>query len=117
MEMKPHPLFNYGISSYHYVFFLLFTDSRISTEMEKLGKEMVGRCGGLPLAIIVLGGLLASKPTFYEWDTVRQNINSYLRKAKGKEQHLGVSEVLALSYYELPYQLKPCFLHLAHFPE
>jgi hypothetical protein len=85
--------------------------------MEKLGKEMVGRCGGLPLAIIVLGGLLASKPTFYEWDTVRQNINSYLRKAKGKEQHLGVSEVLALSYYELPYQLKPCFLHLAHFPE
>ncbi|GAU51546.1 hypothetical protein TSUD_414090 [Trifolium subterraneum] len=57
-------------------------DSRISTEMEKLGREMVGRCGGLPLAIIVLGGLLASKPTFYEWDTVRQNINSYLRKAK-----------------------------------
>lgn len=85
--------------------------------MEKLGREMVGRCGGLPLAIIVLGGLLASKPTFYEWDTVLQNINSYLRKAKGKEQLLGVSEILALSYYELPYQLKPCFLHLAHFPE
>lgn len=99
-------------------FLLLHTDFRISTEMEKLGREMVGRCGGLPLAIIVLGGLLASKPTFYEWDTVRQNINSYLRRAsKGHEQLLGVSEVLALSYYELPYQLKPCFLHLAHFPE
>ncbi|KAL5098217.1 hypothetical protein RYX36_002544 [Vicia faba] len=92
-------------------------DSSITIEMEKLGREMVGRCGGLPLAIIVLGGLLASKPSFYEWDTVRQNINTYLRKAKGKEQLLGVSEVLALSYYELPYQLKPCFLHLAHFPE
>ncbi|XP_020223141.1 putative disease resistance protein At1g50180 [Cajanus cajan] len=86
-------------------------------EKEKLGREMVGRCGGLPLAIIVLAGLLASKPTLYEWNTVRQNINSYLRRAKGQEQHLGVSEVLALSYYELPYQLKPCFLHLAHFPE
>ncbi|TKY72786.1 putative disease resistance protein [Spatholobus suberectus] len=84
-------------------------------EMKKLGKEMVERCGGLPLAIIVLGGLLASKPTVYEWDTVRQNINPYLRRAKGQEQCLG--EVLALSYYELPYQLKPCFLHLAHFPE
>ncbi|KAJ1439849.1 P-loop containing nucleoside triphosphate hydrolase [Sesbania bispinosa] len=84
--------------------------------MEKLGREMVGRCAGLPLAIIVLGGLLASKPTYYEWDTVCQNINSYLR-AKGHEQLLSVSEVLALSYYELPYQLKPCFLHLAHFPE
>ncbi|RDX84079.1 putative disease resistance protein, partial [Mucuna pruriens] len=85
------------------------------TEKEKLGREMVGRCGGLPLAIIVLGGLLASKTTFYDWDTVRQNINSYLRRAKGREQCL--EEVLALSYYELPYQLKPCFLHLAHFPE
>ncbi|CAJ1975822.1 unnamed protein product [Sphenostylis stenocarpa] len=76
---------------------------------------MVGRCGGLPLAIIVLGGLLASKATFYEWDTVHQNINSYLSRANGQEQRLG--EVLALSYNELPYQLKPCFLHLAHFPE
>ncbi|QCE13501.1 putative disease resistance protein At1g50180 [Vigna unguiculata] len=84
-------------------------------EKEKLGREMVGRCGGLPLAIIVLGGLLASKPTFNEWDTVCKNINSYLRRANGQEQRLG--EVLALSYYELPYQLKPCFLHLAHFPE
>lgn len=84
-------------------------------EKEKLGREMVGRCGGLPLAIIVLGGLLASKPTFYEWDIVYKNINTYLRKANGQEQRLG--EVLALSYYELPYQLKPCFLHLAHFPE
>ncbi|XP_019434272.1 PREDICTED: putative disease resistance protein At1g50180 [Lupinus angustifolius] len=92
-------------------------DFKISTEMERLGREMVGRCAGLPLAIIVLGGLLATKPTLYEWDTIRQNINSYLRRAKGLQQLLAVSEVLALSYYELPYQLKPCFLHLAHFPE
>ncbi|KAI6674217.1 hypothetical protein NL676_002123 [Syzygium grande] len=30
---------------------------------------------------------------------------------------LGVSKVLALSYRELPYRLKPCFLYLSHFPE
>ncbi|KAG4956843.1 hypothetical protein JHK85_043223 [Glycine max] len=84
-------------------------------QKQNLGREMVGRCGGLPLAIIVLGGLLASKTKFYDWDTVYKNINSYLRRAEGQEQRLG--EVLALSYYELPYQLKPCFLHLAHFPE
>lgn len=92
-------------------------DFTINIEKEKLGREMVGRCAGLPLAIIVLGGLLATKPTLEYWDTVRQNINSYLRREKGREQLLGVSKVLALSYYELPYQLKPCFLHLAHFPE
>lgn len=98
-------------------FCLLSTDFTISAEKEKLGREMVGRCAGLPLAIIVLGGLLATKPTLVEWDTVRQNINSNLRRARGREQLLRVPEVLALSYYELPYQLKPCFLHLAHFPE
>lgn len=113
-------IFQVGSSQFQVIimcFYLLCSDFKISREMEKLGREMVGRCAGLPLAIIVLGGLLATKPTFYEWDTVCQNINSYLRRAKGREQLLGVPEVLALSYYELPYQLKPCFLHLAHFPE
>ncbi|KAL2604207.1 hypothetical protein AAZV13_09G056600 [Glycine max] len=77
-------------------------------------KNALGGVRELSVAIIVLGGLLASKSTFYEWDTEYKNINSYLRR-EGQEQCLG--EVLALSYYELPYQLKPCFLHLAHFPE
>lgn len=85
--------------------------------MEELGREMVGKCTGLPLAIIVLGGVLAKKTTIYGWDTVRRNIVSHLMKGGGHEQLFGVSEVLALSYHELPYQLKPCFLHLAHFPE
>ncbi|TYI08060.1 hypothetical protein ES332_A10G270900v1 [Gossypium tomentosum] len=38
------------------------TDSYIySEELEKLGREMVRKCGGLPLAIVVLGKLLARK--------------------------------------------------------
>ncbi|KDP26975.1 hypothetical protein JCGZ_22195 [Jatropha curcas] len=90
-----------------------YPDYRARAEMEKLGTEMVGKCTGLPLAIIVLGGLLATKTSIYEWDKVSQNIISHLRRGKG----FGVSEVLALSYHELPYQLKPCFLHLAHFPQ
>ncbi|KAJ6863783.1 disease resistance protein [Populus alba x Populus x berolinensis] len=94
-----------------------YPDVRTRAEIERLGREMVGRCTGLPLAIIVLGGLLATKKTIFEWDVVRQNIISHLRRGKGDEQLLGVTEVLALSYHELPYQLKPCFLHLAHFPE
>ena len=31
--------------------------------MESLGNEMLKYCGGLPLAIAVLGGLLAAKHT------------------------------------------------------
>ncbi|KAK4405916.1 putative disease resistance protein RXW24L [Sesamum angolense] len=38
-------------------------DHKNQMDMERLGKEMVGQCGGLPLAIIVLGGLLMTKST------------------------------------------------------
>ncbi|GKU97398.1 hypothetical protein SLEP1_g10547 [Rubroshorea leprosula] len=77
---------------------------------------MVGSCAGLPLAIVVLGGLLATKETLSEWDMVNRNIRSYLSRTKGHEQ-ARLSEVLALSYHELPYQSKPCFLYLSQFPE
>lgn len=58
------------------------------------------------------------KNTLKEWEKVHRNIGSYIRRGKGHEEaHEGISEVLALSYYGLPYQLKPCFLYLGHFPE
>eukprot|EP00261_Vitis_vinifera_P038332 XP_019079575.1 PREDICTED: putative disease resistance protein At1g50180 [Vitis vinifera] len=86
---------------------------------ELLGKEMAKDCGGLPLAVVVLGGLLATKHHTYEWERVHKHTKSYLRKGKGKyeQQGSGVADVLALSYQDLPYQLKSCFLYLGHFPE
>ncbi|GMI72408.1 LOCUS ORCHESTRATING VICTORIN EFFECTS1 [Hibiscus trionum] len=78
--------------------------------MEILGKEMVKHCGGLPLAIVVLGGILKHKETCVEWETIHQCIKSYL---KGEV----IFRLLALSYDDLPYELKPCFLYLAMFPE
>ena len=81
--------------------------------MKKLGEEMIEYCGGLPLAITVLGGLLATKQTQEEWEDVHKHIKSYLHE----EQNLRVNKVLALSYNDLPSHLKPCFLYLGHFPE
>ena len=81
------------------------------TNMEKFGKEMIGHCGGLPLAITILGGLLATKQTHKEWEDVLRHIKSYLHV----EQNFQVNKVLALSYYDLPCHLKPCFLYLGHF--
>ncbi|KAM7466507.1 hypothetical protein LguiB_014069 [Lonicera macranthoides] len=87
-------------------------------EQEKLGIEMVRRCGGLPLAIIVLGGILVTKHSLREWENVCHNIKSFLRKGEGMRQHNGgVEDMLALSYNDLPYQLKPCFLYLGKFEE
>ncbi|KAL5566401.1 hypothetical protein UlMin_029565 [Ulmus minor] len=88
-------------------------------DMEKLGKDMVKCCGGLPLAIVVLGGLLSTKHTVDEWEAVKQNVKELINKGQsiGEQEYNTVFAVLGLSYDELPYDLKPCFLHLANFPE
>ncbi|POO01409.1 NB-ARC domain, LRR domain containing protein [Trema orientale] len=82
---------------------------------------MVQNCAGLPLAINVLGGLLSTKQhTVYEWEKLHRNVKTYAGKGKvhGGEQWIypELSWVLGLSYDDLPYHLKSCFLHLAHFP-
>ncbi|KAK8527798.1 hypothetical protein V6N12_054997 [Hibiscus sabdariffa] len=82
--------------------------------MEELGKEMIHHCAGLPLAITVVGGVLATKTSVYEWQMVLENFNSYLKK-RGKG--LSTMDVLALSFDDLPPYLRPCFLYLSVFPE
>ncbi|KDP22480.1 hypothetical protein JCGZ_26311 [Jatropha curcas] len=80
--------------------------------LEEIGKEIVERCAGLPLAIIVIGGLLSRKRNHHEWQRVLNNMYSLFAR-----DQTGVSAILALSYNDLPYYLKACFLYLGHFPE
>ncbi|KAK8989345.1 hypothetical protein V6N11_063777 [Hibiscus sabdariffa] len=81
--------------------------------MEELGKDMVKRCAGLPLAIVVLGGILSTKCSLNEWQMVLENVKSYLNRGKG----LRIEDVLALSYNDLTSYLRPCFIYLSHFSE
>ncbi|GMQ10739.1 hypothetical protein CsSME_00053625 [Camellia sinensis var. sinensis] len=85
--------------------------------MEAIGRKMVKLCAGLPLAIIVLGGLLATKHTLWEWDAVYQNVRLHKWSDDPIQHDNGVSTVLALSYHDLPYQLKSCFLYFGPFPK
>ncbi|XP_012844197.1 PREDICTED: putative disease resistance protein At1g50180 [Erythranthe guttata] len=80
--------------------------------LEAIGKQMVQKCGGLPLAITVLGGILCEKQTSGEWKRVSEDVDLYLKRGDEK-----VKQVLDLSYDALPYYLKPCFLYLGCFPE
>uniref|UniRef100_A0A2N9GL59 NB-ARC domain-containing protein n=1 Tax=Fagus sylvatica TaxID=28930 RepID=A0A2N9GL59_FAGSY len=64
-------------------------DSIIKTNMESLGNEMLKYCGGLPLAITVLGGLLAAKHTQEEWDDVHRHVKSYLNVQEGLQFQQG----------------------------
>ncbi|XP_042519414.1 disease resistance RPP8-like protein 3 [Macadamia integrifolia] len=80
--------------------------------LESLGKKIVAECGGLPLAIVVLGGLLASmEKTEQIWTKMVGGVNRQLA------QKTTCLDILGLSYSELPPYLKPCFLYLGLFPE
>ncbi|OMO76507.1 NB-ARC domain-containing protein [Corchorus olitorius] len=81
------------------------------SQFENLGKEMVKKCGGLPLAIIVLGGLLATKRSLAQWEMVQRKFNADLNK------YGAVNGILVLSYHDLPLHLKSCFLYFGHYPE
>nr|QHZ07990.1 RPP7a [Arabidopsis thaliana] len=93
---------------------------KIDEEKEELGKLMIKHCGGLPLAIRVLGGMLAEKYTSHDWRRLSENIGSHLvggRTNFNDDNNNTCNNVLSLSFEELPSYLKHCFLYLAHFPE
>lgn len=92
-------------------------DPKNQVEVERVGKEIVDRCAGLPQAIVLLGGILTTKSTITEWKMVHQNLDSYSRRGRSSQETAGIQDVLSLSYHDLPYQLKPCFLHMGNFPE
>ncbi|KAK0601021.1 hypothetical protein LWI29_020639 [Acer saccharum] len=84
----------------------------VDEELKTLGMEMVQKCGGLPLAIIVLGGLLSKKTKPREWKVVREHIWQDLKKGS-----IHIPNLFALSFNDLSYQLKLCFLYMSVFPE
>ncbi|KAG8378874.1 hypothetical protein BUALT_Bualt07G0030000 [Buddleja alternifolia] len=83
-------------------------------ELEEIGKKIARSCRGLPLAIIVVGGLLRnSKMTRENWEFIARNVISYANSEN--DEHC--LKILALSYHHLPIQLKPCFLYMRVFHE
>nr|XP_027123064.1 disease resistance protein RPP8-like [Coffea arabica] len=88
-------------------------------DLEEVGREIARRCGGLPLAITVIGGLLLGKnKSNTEWENVLNNFGAYLSRSQseaGKISEAGA--ILELSYADLPANLKFCFLYLGLFPE
>ncbi|XP_073158734.1 disease resistance protein RPM1-like [Henckelia pumila] len=82
--------------------------------LKEISKSILKRCEGLPLAIVVVGGLLATKNNNLEdWKLFDRHIG-----LESQEDSLkGMNKLLSLGYYDLPYYLKACFLYLSIFPE
>ncbi|KAJ4780123.1 Disease resistance protein (CC-NBS-LRR class) family [Rhynchospora pubera] len=80
-------------------------------DLLELADELSKKCKGLPLALIILGGILSKKdPTYTEWRKVLRTLDWHY---DGKD----CIDILAMSYEDLPYYLKSFFLYLALFPE
>ncbi|XP_074291996.1 putative disease resistance protein At1g50180 [Silene latifolia] len=84
---------------------------------KSVGKDMLRKCDGLPLAIVALAGILNTRTTIGEWHRVGEAVRSRIMDGRCGNVYGRVGELLALSYDDLPYDLKPCFLYMGVFPE
>ncbi|KAL0007253.1 hypothetical protein SO802_008755 [Lithocarpus litseifolius] len=78
-----------------------------------LGREIMGKCGGVPLAIRTIASLLSTKATENEW----QSFKVYELSKITQEEENVVLSTLKLSYYHLPSYLKQCFAYCRLFPK
>jgi hypothetical protein len=77
-----------------------------------LGKEMVKKCSGVPLAITTIGSLLGSKNPETEWSSFKNN-----ELSKISQEENGIIPTLKLSYDHLPSHLKQCFAYCSLYPK
>ncbi|XP_073109672.1 putative disease resistance protein RGA3 [Elaeis guineensis] len=82
-------------------------------ELEKIGWEIIKKCGGLPLAAKALGSLMNSYTKVQEWSAICKDF-----EVGGLPiGEAGILHVLKLSYDHLPSHLKRCFTYCSVFPK
>ncbi|TKY53325.1 putative disease resistance protein RGA3 [Spatholobus suberectus] len=73
-------------------------------QLLEIGREIVKKCRGIPLAVKTLGSSLFSRVDRKEWESVRDNEIWNLPQNEND-----ILPALQLSYDQLPSYLKPCF--------
>ncbi|KAI4353301.1 hypothetical protein L6164_002260 [Bauhinia variegata] len=81
-------------------------------ELVPIGKEIVKKCGGVPLAAKALGGVLRFKSDEREWLYIKESKLWDLSQSENS-----ILPTLRLSYLNLPLHLRQCFAYCAIFPK
>ncbi|XLS70033.1 hypothetical protein HN51_026898 [Arachis hypogaea] len=86
-------------------------DKEERAELVAIGKEIVKKCGGSPLAALALGAVMHSRSTEKEWLEVQKS------ELWSLPDENDIMPVLRLSYSSLTPTLKQCFAFCAVFPK
>ncbi|KAH6822901.1 hypothetical protein C2S53_008094 [Perilla frutescens var. hirtella] len=89
------------------------------SELNVLGKRIAKQCGGVPLAIVVIGGILLKKLSESgnvkeEWEKVSNSVSAHQLSYDAQNR---TENIILLSYNKLPHDLRDCFVYLGVFPE
>jgi len=76
-----------------------------------IGRDIVKRCGGIPLAVRTLGSSLFSKYETDKWEYIRDN------EIWNSQDTGSILPALVLSYCQMPCYLKECFPLFSLFPK
>ncbi|GAU20835.1 hypothetical protein TSUD_120270 [Trifolium subterraneum] len=79
-------------------------------DLELIGKKIVEKCGGLPLALKTLGSILRTKSSESEWVKI-------LETDLCRNDDNNINPLLRLSYLNLPSNVKRCFAYCSIFPK
>ncbi|TYH44278.1 hypothetical protein ES332_D11G183100v1 [Gossypium tomentosum] len=83
-----------------------------NVNLDATGRQILQRCGGVPLAITAIGSILHSKSQESEWLCVKDS-EIWDLEDEGKR----ILAVLMLSYEHLPPYMKQCFSFCSIFPK
>ncbi|KAM4105761.1 hypothetical protein ACB094_04G017000 [Castanea mollissima] len=85
----------------------------LTQDLEAIGRDIAKKCGGVPLAAKVLGGMMCRKKEMSEWLALLNN--EILNSPHGSN---GMLPILKLSFDHLPLpSLKQCFAYCSIFPK
>ncbi|KAK9664921.1 hypothetical protein RND81_14G077400 [Saponaria officinalis] len=90
----------------------VFRKQKCPDHLRVLGEEISKKCGGLPLAIVIIAGILLQSRTEKKW---WEDISKRVTENVAQEDKC--REIVRLSYDNLPYHLRACFLYFGIFPQ
>ncbi|KAH7666050.1 P-loop containing nucleoside triphosphate hydrolase protein [Dioscorea alata] len=78
-------------------------------KFKKIARQVMKKCGGLPLALKVIGKAMSNKKNVQDWEFILISLkNSGTSKVQGVEESL--FPILKFSYDNLPRNIQECFL-------